>query len=45
LLFSFALVSWCRNPARWKNVAGGICMGIVVLMSLAGVVAAVSGRG
>jgi hypothetical protein len=44
LLFSFALVSWCRNPARWKNIASGICVGIVVLLSLAGVAAAVSGR-
>jgi len=40
LLFSFGLVSWCRKPARWKNVASAICVGLVLLMSVAGVLAA-----
>ena len=40
LLFSFGLVYWCRKPARWKNVASGICVGLVLLMSVAGVLAA-----
>jgi len=39
LLFSFGLVSWCRKPARWKNVAGGIGVALVLLMSVAGVLA------
>ncbi len=44
LLFSVGLVHWCRKPARWKNVTGGVFLGIVLLMSVAGVVAALSGR-
>ncbi len=40
LLFSIGLVGWCRKPARWKNVAGGIGVGLVILMSVAGVLAA-----
>jgi len=39
-LFSFGLVFWCRKPARWKNVASGIGVGFVLLMSVAGVLAA-----
>lgn len=39
LLFSMGLVSWCRKPARWKNVASGIGVGLVLLMSAAGVLA------
>ena len=37
LFFSLGLVWWCRKPARWKNVVGGIFVGLIVLMSLAGV--------
>ena len=37
LLFSFGLVFWCRKPARWKNVASGVSVGLVLLMSIAGV--------
>jgi hypothetical protein len=40
LLFSFGLVSWCRKPARWKNIASGIGVGLVLFMSVAGVLAA-----
>ena len=39
LLFSIGLVTWCRKPARWKNIASGICVGVVFLMSIAGVLA------
>jgi hypothetical protein len=37
LLFSIGLVTWCRKPARWKNIAGGIGVALVLLMSVAGV--------
>jgi hypothetical protein len=40
LLFSAGLVSWCRKPARWKNVASGIGVAVGCLMSIAGVLAA-----
>ncbi|HYK90903.1 MAG TPA: hypothetical protein VE398_19180 [Acidobacteriota bacterium] len=40
LLFSIGLVSWCRKPARWKNIASGIGVALVLLMSAAGVLAA-----
>ncbi len=40
LLFSIGLVHWSRRPAGWKNVATGIGVGLVVLMSVAGVLAA-----
>ncbi len=40
LLFSVGLVFWCRKPARWKNVASGICLGLVMLMCIAGVLQA-----
>lgn len=40
LLFSAGLVFWCRKPARWKNVASGIGVAAVCLMSIAGVLAA-----
>ncbi len=40
LLFSIGLVYWCRRPAGWKNIATGIGVGLVVLMSVAGVLAA-----
>ncbi len=40
LLFSVGLVVWCEKPARWKNVAGAVCLGLVILMSIAGVLAA-----
>jgi hypothetical protein len=39
LLFSIGLVSWCRKPARWKNIASGIGVGLVLFMSVAGVLA------
>jgi len=40
LLFSAGLVLWCRKPARWKNVASGIGVAVVCLMSVAGFLAA-----
>ncbi len=40
LLFSLGLVYWCRKPARWKNVASGIFLGLVILMGVAGSLAA-----
>lgn len=40
LLFSAGLVLWCRKPARWKNVASGIGVAAVFLMSIAGFLAA-----
>jgi len=40
LLFSIGLVRWCRKPARWKNIASGIGVGLVILMSAAGILAA-----
>jgi len=40
LFFSLGLVWWCRRPARWKNVVSGVAVGLIVLMSLAGVLAA-----
>jgi hypothetical protein len=36
LLFSAGLVLWCRKPARWKNIASGIGVAAVCLMSIAG---------
>ena len=42
LLFSAGLVLWCRKPARWKNVASGIGVAVVCLMSVAGYQAAQS---
>lgn len=40
LLFSTGLVWWCHKPARWKNVVAGVALGLTVLMSLAGLAAA-----
>ncbi len=40
LLFSLGLVGWCRRPARWKNIASGVGVALVLLMSVAGVLAA-----
>ncbi|MFB3902116.1 MAG: hypothetical protein ACE15E_01575 [Acidobacteriota bacterium] len=40
LFFSLGLVWWCRKPARWKNVVSGVAVGLIVLMSVAGVLAA-----
>ena len=40
LLFSFGLVAWCRKPARWKNVVSIVAVVLAVLMSVAGVLAA-----
>ncbi len=40
LLFSAGLVYWCRKPARWKNIASGICLGLAILMSIAGILEA-----
>ncbi len=40
LLFSVGLVRWCRKPARWKNIASGIGVALVFLMSVAGILAA-----
>jgi len=37
LLFSFGLVIWCRKPARWKNIASGVSVGLLLLMSIAGI--------
>lgn len=42
LLFSAGLVLWCRKPARWKNVASGIGVAAVCLMSVAGYLVAQS---
>jgi len=39
-LFSAGLVTWCRKPARWKNIVAGIGVGLVFLMSIAGILAA-----
>jgi hypothetical protein len=38
--FSFLLIGWCRNPARWKHVASVVGVVLVVLMSSMGVVSA-----
>jgi hypothetical protein len=43
-LFSIGLVTWCRKPAKWKNIASGICVGIVFLMSIAGLLASFSSK-
>jgi hypothetical protein len=40
LLFSAGLVLWCRKPARWKNIASGIGVAAVCLMSIAGALTA-----
>jgi hypothetical protein len=40
LFFSLGLVWWCRKPARWKNVVSGVAVGLIVAMSLMGVLAA-----
>jgi len=40
LLFSVGLVLWCRKPARWMNVASGIGVAVVCLLSIAGFLAA-----
>ncbi len=40
LLFSFGLTAWCRKPARWKNIVSGVAVGLIVLMSLLGALAA-----
>lgn len=40
LLFSLGLVGWCRKPARWKNVASGIGVALIILTGVAGVLAA-----
>ncbi len=40
LAFSFGLVNWCRKPSRWKDVTSGIGVCLVILMSVAGVLAA-----
>ncbi len=37
LFFSLGLVWWCKNPARWKNEVSGVVVGLIVLMSVAGV--------
>jgi len=42
LLFSIGLVTWCRKPARWKNIASGIGVALVLLMSVAGVLTTLS---
>jgi hypothetical protein len=39
-LFSAGLVAWCRKPARWMNVTSAIAVGLGLLMSIAGVLAA-----
>jgi hypothetical protein len=36
LLLSLGLVAWHRQPARWKNVAAGVAVGLIFLFSLAG---------
>ncbi len=43
LAFSLGLVAWCRRPARWMNVAAGMAVALIVLMSTAGVLAALYG--
>ena len=40
LLFSFGLVAWCRKPARWKNAVTIVAVVLVLLMSVAGALAA-----
>ena len=39
LAFSLLLVAWCRKPTRAWAVAMGVLTGLVVLMSLAGILA------
>jgi hypothetical protein len=39
-LFAAGLVAWCRKPARWMNIASAVAVGLVLLMSVAGAVAA-----
>jgi hypothetical protein len=39
-LFSAMLVIWCRKPARWMNVAAVVGIVLVVLMGVAGTLAA-----
>jgi hypothetical protein len=40
LLFSVGLVTWSRRPRKWKDITGGIGVGLVILMSTAGVLLA-----
>ena len=39
-LFAFALVWWCRRPARWKNIFASVLVALIVIMSALGVAAA-----
>lgn len=39
-LFAAMLVGWCRKPARWMNVAASVAVVLIVLMSTAGMLAA-----
>lgn len=41
LVFSAGLVAWCRQPARWMNVVAVVGVVIVVLLSGAGILAAI----
>jgi hypothetical protein len=40
LLFSLGLVAWCHRPARWKNALAIVAVALIVLMSIAGALAA-----
>jgi hypothetical protein len=38
-VFSALLVAWCRKPARWMDIVAIVSIALVVLMSVAGVLA------
>jgi hypothetical protein len=38
-LFSTGLIAWCRRPSRWKNIATGIGVAIVLCTSALGFIA------
>jgi len=40
--FSFLFVTWCRQPARWMNVASSVAVILIAMMSLFGILAALS---
>jgi hypothetical protein len=41
LLFSMGLIAWCRRPSRWKNIAAGIGVALVLCTSALGFIATV----
>jgi hypothetical protein len=40
LLFSTGLIAWCRRPSRWKDIAAGIGVALVLCTSALGIIAA-----